>query len=115
MNTVLCLPNIKMVNIIFEHVTKGLSSDGITKLSQFQEFVCVLVKLLTNVANKNLCYHLNISPTTASRISLKWLKQMNIRLQELIFWPDQDALTKTRSVCFPVAFEHKVATFSNYL
>ena len=100
------LPNIK---IIFEHVSKGLPSDGVTKLSQFQEFVCVLVKLRTNAANEDLCYRLNISPATVSRILLKWLKRMDIRLQELIFWPDRDALRKTMPECFQVAFERKVA------
>ena len=63
----------------------GLPSDGITKLSQFQEFVCVLVKLRTNAANEDLCYRSNISPATVSRILLKCLKRMDIRLQELIF------------------------------
>jgi len=82
------LPNITMIKIIFEHVSKSLPSDGVTKLSQFQEYVCVLVKLRTNAANEDLCYRLNISPATVSRILLKWLKQMDIRLQELIFLPD---------------------------
>ena len=98
-----------MVKIIFEHVSKGLPSDGVTKLSQFQEFVSVLVKLRTNAANEDLCYRLNISPATVSRILLKWLKQMDIRLQKLIFWPDRDALRKTMPECFQVAIERKVA------
>ena len=51
----------------------------------------MLVKLRTNAANEDLCYHLNISPATVSRILLQWLKQMDIRLQHLIFWPDRDA------------------------
>ena len=98
-----------MVKIIFEHVSKGLSSDGVTKLTQFQEFVSVLVKLRTNTANEDLCYRLNISPATVSRIVLKWLKQMDIRLQHLIFWPDRDALRKTIPDCFQESFERKVA------
>ena len=36
------LPNVKIVKAVFEHVSKTLPSDGITKLSPFQEFVCFI-------------------------------------------------------------------------
>jgi len=35
-----------------------------------------------------------------SRILFKWLTQMDIRLQDLIIWPDRDSLRKTMPQCF---------------
>ena len=79
------LPNITIVKAIFEHVSKGLPASSDTKLTLFQEFICVLVKLRTNTANEDLSYCFNVSCTTVSRILLKWLKQMDIQLKDLIF------------------------------
>ena len=42
------LPNLKVVKTVFEHVSKTLPLDKITKLTPFQEFMCVLVKLRLN-------------------------------------------------------------------
>ena len=35
------LPNAKVVKAVFEHVAKSLPSDGVMKLSPFQQFICV--------------------------------------------------------------------------
>ena len=82
------LPNIKAV---FEHVSKMLPTSGITKLSPFQEFICVLLKLRLNSLIEDLVHCFGISTSTVSRIFLKWLKQMDTRMRNLI-WPDRDAL-----------------------
>ena len=37
------------------------------------------------------------------------LKQMDLRLQDLIIWPDRDALQKTMPMCFQASFGKKVA------
>ena len=68
------LPNAKTVKAVFEHVLKTLPSDGVTKLSPFQEFMCVLLKLRMNSSVEYLAYHFGVSPSTISRIFLKWLK-----------------------------------------
>ena len=54
-----------------------------------------MVKLRTNALNKLLGYSFGVSASTISRILLKWLTQMDIRLQDLIIWPDRDTLRKT--------------------
>ena len=56
-----------------------------------------------------LAYQFRILPATASRIFMKWLKQMDLRLQDLIIWPDRDALQKTMPMCFQASFGKKVA------
>ena len=105
------LPNAKVVKAVFEHVSKTLPlpSDGVTKLSPFQEFMCILLKLRMNTSHECLAYRFGISPSTVSRIFLKWLKQMDLRLSNLIMWPDRDALRKTMPTCFQEAFGKKVA------
>ena len=45
------LPNLKVLIAIFDHVSKTVLSDRVTKLSPFQEFACALVKLRTNIPN----------------------------------------------------------------
>ena len=109
------LPNFEVVKIMSEHVSKTLpTSERSTKLSSFEEFICVMVKLRTNEANEDLSYCFSVSPSTISRILLQWLKQMDIRLQSLILWPDCDALQKTMPKCFCISFGTKVAVVIDY-
>lgn len=75
---------LKVVKAVFEHVSKILPLDMITKLSPFQEFMCVLIKLRLNSLIEDLTFRFRISLSTVSRIFLKWLTQMDIRLQSLI-------------------------------
>lgn len=86
------LPNINIVKSIFEHVSKGLEANADKKLTLFQEFICVLMKLRTNTANEDLSYCFNVSCTTVSRLLLKWLKQMDVQLWDLIVWPEREIL-----------------------
>jgi len=103
------LPNIGMVNATFEHVYKTLPAERTTKLTPFQEFVCTLIKLSINPPIQDLGYRFSVSTSTVSRILLKWLRQMDIRLRDLIYWPDREALQKTMPVCFQESFGKKVA------
>ena len=77
------LPNVKVVKAIFEHVSKKLPTDGITKLSAFQEFMCVLLKLRLNSPIEDLAHCFRVSTSTVSRIFFKWLKQMDTRMSGL--------------------------------
>ena len=79
------LPNVNVLNPIFKHVLKTMPSEGIHKLTPFQEFVCTLQKLRSNTPLQGLAYQFGIS---TSRVISRWLIQMNIRLQDLILWPD---------------------------
>ena len=103
------LPNLRIVKAIFHHVAKTMPSEKATKLTSFQEFMCVMIKLRTDLPNKFLGYSFGVSPATVSRVILKWLVQMDIRLQDLIVWPDRDALRKTMPDCFQKSFGKKVA------
>lgn len=47
-NSFSALPNFKVLKAIFDHVHKTLPCDGITKLSPFQEFMLVILKIRIN-------------------------------------------------------------------
>ena len=66
-----------------------------------------MLKLRMNTSLEDLAYRFRISSTTMSRIFLKWLRQMDLRLQDLIIWPDRDLLQKTMPVCFQASFGEK--------
>jgi len=66
-------------------------------------------KLRTDLPNKFLGYSFGVSQATVSRVILKWLVQIDIRLQDLIVWPDRDALRETMPYCFQKSFGKKVA------
>ena len=103
------LPNIGMLKATFEHVHNTLPAERSTKLSPFQEFVCTMIKLSINLPIEDLGYRFKISTSTVSRIILKWLRQMDIWLRDLIYWPDREELQKTMPVCFQESFGKKVA------
>ncbi|XP_065911810.1 uncharacterized protein [Dysidea avara] len=103
------LPNLYIVKTVLDHVHKTMAGERATKLSSFQEFMCVLLKLRLNSPLQDLAYRFQVSLSTVSRILSKWLVQMDIRLQKLIVWPDRDSLRKTMPKCFQTAFGKSVA------
>jgi len=94
---------------VFDYIAKGLPADGASKLSQFQEFMCVMLKLRMNLPSEFISFLFHVSPATTSRVILKWLKRMDMRLSGVICWPERDALRKTMPECFRASFGLKVA------
>ena len=76
-------------------VSKGLPTNEVTKLSNFQEFVCLLL-----APNEGLAYQFEVCQATTSNTVLKWLKLTDTRLSGLIHWPDRDALQKNHARTF---------------
>jgi len=99
------LPNFKVLKAIYDHVVNTLPVDGYCSLSLFQQFMCTILKLRLNDPIQHLAYQFNVSKATVSRILSKWLTQMDIRLQDLIIWPDRDSMP----LCFQESFGKKVA------
>ena len=91
------LPNFKVLKAVFDYVTP---QDMRTKLSRFQEFMVVLIKLRLNLSNEDLCYRFDVCRSTISRILSRWLTILDAELQPLILWPDRDILRKTMPECF---------------
>ena len=103
------LPNLQILKAVFDHVVQSQLISTSQKLTQFQEFMLVMVTLRLNCASQDLAYRFRLFTAMVSRILLKWLTIMDIRLKSLIFWPDRDALWKTMPDCFQASFGKKVA------
>lgn len=105
------LPNLKILKAIFDHVCITLPGERTSqcKLTKFQEFMLVMLKLRLSSPIVDLAYRFDVSPATVSRLLLKWLTQMDIRLKSLIIWPEREDLQKTMPKCFQVSFGKKVA------
>ena len=111
MNFYTGLPNLKILKAIFDHVCVTLPSEKalLCKLTKFQEFMLVMIKMRLDSPVVDLAYRFGVSPATVSRILLKWLTQMDIRLRSLIIWPERDDLQKTMPKYFQLSFGKKVA------
>ena len=72
------LSNAMVLKSVFDHVVKTPPVKRNTKLSPFQEFMVVVLKLRLNSPIEDLSYRFGVSISTVSRILLKWLKQMDI-------------------------------------
>lgn len=97
---------------MFDHVAVAVVKVGQpvrTKLTPFQEFMLVMIKLRLNSQNKDLAFRFSVSETTVSNILLKWLVAMDVRLRKIIIWPDRESLQKTMPDCFRASFGKKVA------
>ena len=75
----------------------------------FQQFMCTILKLRLNDPIHNVVFQFSVSKATISRILLKWLAQMDLRLKDLIIWPERDNLRKTMPLCFQESFGKTVA------
>ena len=104
------LPNARVLKAVFDHVTASQTClDTCQKLSSFQQFVLVMMKIRLNCPNQDIAFRFDVSTATVSRLLLKWLITMDIRLNKLIVWPDRESLQKTMPECFELAFGKKVA------
>jgi len=103
----------QILKAVFQHVHKTLLAGGITKFSPFQEFMFVLLKFRIDPPLEYLACHFRISTAIASRIFVKWLKQMDMRLQDLIIQPERDAPQETMPMCYQALFIKKVAVIIN--
>ena len=103
------LPNFAILKAVFEHILPGVSLSEKSKLLPFQEYIIVLLKLRLNSSGQDLAFRFGVSFATISRIILKWVKVMDVRLRPLILWPEREVLWKTMPACFRESFGKKVA------
>ena len=94
-----------VLNLIAPHIKRNTQN----ALSQFQEFLLVLIRLKLNSPLQDLAYRFNISVPTAHRIFDRWIHVMSVRLKFLIQWPGHEELQATMPVVFQRNFGKKVA------
>ena len=101
------LPNFYVLKVVFDFVIPPITRTH--KLTNFQEFLMVMLKLRLNCFCEDLAYRFDVSVSTISRIWHRWIRHMDGRLSRVIFWPDRDGLQKTMPLCFQESFGKKVA------
>lgn len=100
------LPSATILQAVYEHVAPHVSRKSLS-LTKFQELVMVLMKLRLNVPYWDLAYRFEVSASTVSRIFFTWITIMDIRLSQLVYWPERDELWKTMPQCFEFSFGKK--------
>ena len=100
------LPSATILQAVYEHVAPYVSRKSLS-LTKFQELVMVLMKLRLNVPYLDLAYRFEVSASTVSRIFFTWITIMDIRLSQLVYWPERDELWRTMPQCFEFSFGKK--------
>ena len=102
------LPNSQVVKLVFDFNQPYTKCDGL-KLSSFQQFMMVRLKVRMNSPLLDLAHRFGVSQPTVSRVLLRWLTAMDIRLSPLIRWPDRESLRAAMPLCFQESFGKRVA------
>lgn len=104
------LPSFKLLKIVFKFVAPSVDflNRNPTKLTNFQEFVIVLAKLRLDSPLQDFAYQVNVSVATISRILLKWLTILDVKLSPLIKWPEREVLWLSTPACYRASFGKKV-------
>lgn len=100
------LPSWEVLKKTFTFVSPHVNRRS-ARLSKFQEFILVVIKLRLNVPHQDIAYRFNVSRPVISRILLTWLTVMDVRLSPLIVWPDREQLQRTMPKCFIDSFGFK--------
>ena len=122
--------------VIFLHLFNFLSPflPRSRALSLMDEFFLTLMRLRLNLMLQDLACRFRISSSTASRIFLKWLDVMYVRLKFLVAWPPREIMEKNMPMAFkqlyprcrciidcseiyietPTSFDARAQTYSNY-
>lgn len=104
------LPNYGTLMAIFQLVSSHVTYDTSLKLSNFQCVLLCLMKLRLGLTNYDLGFRFCLDGSNISRILIKWLQIMDIRLTPLIKWPNREQLKKTMPWCFRLQYGLKVTS-----
>ena len=80
-----------------------------SSLSPFQQLLLVLMRLRLNLQLADIGFRFNIHYSTVSRIFLRVLDVLFVKLKPLIIWPDRDILKKTMPMTFRKHFPKCIA------
>ncbi|KAJ1520332.1 hypothetical protein ONE63_004530 [Megalurothrips usitatus] len=103
------LPSFTLLLHVFNLCKDYVPTSHRNKLTPFQEFMVVMLRLRLNLLIEDLAYRFQVSQPTISRIMTKWLEVMSLRLKSLLVWPDRETLRKTMPECFKKDFGTTVA------
>ena len=109
------LSSFTVLMALFKLVSVAIPEGTATKLSKFECFILTLMKLRLNVSNYDLGFRFGISESTVSRVLLRWIEAMDVRLSFLITWPDRESLQKTMPFCFTPNYGLRVTSIIDCL
>ena len=99
------LPDYKVLKSVFDLVSPYVETKSNAKLSKFQQFISVLMRLRLGLLEQDVAYRFQLHQSNVSRIFHKWIVAMKTRLNFLIVWPERDQLRKTLPACFIETFK----------
>ena len=94
------LDSIHAVKAIFNLIAPAIEDHHLSSLSKFNQFLMVLMKLRLNLTDQDLGYRFGISQCTVSKIWMKVINIMYVRLKSFIMWPEREQLQKTMPLTF---------------
>ena len=103
------LPDYNILMNTFKFLEPHISHSLQNKLSKFNEFIVVLMRLRLYCPLFDLSYRFDISTATVCRIFEKWILVMRDALDFLVAWPSRDQLHKTMPMCFRKNYGCQVA------
>ena len=75
------LPSFLNMKILFDFIAPNIKEHHHASLSNFQQFLLVLMKLCLNLMDLCLAYRFGILKSTVSKLIKKWLEIMYVRLR----------------------------------
>ena len=111
------LPNFLMLMHVFNLVASKVPTTKNNALSQFQEFLLVLMRMKFNFqfGIQDSAFRFAVSHATATNVFYRWITVLSERFEFLINWPEWEELIKTMALVFQQTFGKKGAVIMGYL
>ena len=85
---------------LFTYIKPFLHVGGNATLSPFQQLLVTLIRLRLNLQIQDIAFRFNVHNSTISRVFLRVINILHVKLKPLIRWPDRDSLKKTMPMSF---------------
>ena len=83
-----------MLMQVFNLVASKVPITKNNALSQFQEFLLVLMRMKLNLQFQDLGFRFGVSHSTATTVFYRWITLLSERLEFLIKWPEREELSR---------------------
>ena len=103
------LPKFATLMFVFNLIVEFIPHGSMAKMTKFQKFIVVMMRLRLNLSVQDLAYRFGVSSTTISKTFKCLLHIMYRRLRRFIVWPEREVLRKTMPMSFKEHFGVKVA------